>query len=35
MKIIIKLPSKKAIKFLKHLKSEHPKYSRGAKLKNA
>jgi len=33
MKITINLPKKKAMKFARHLKAEHPKYSRSLKLK--
>jgi hypothetical protein len=31
--LTLKLPEKKAKKFYKHLKEEHPKYSRSLKIK--
>jgi hypothetical protein len=33
VKIIIKLSKRKAVRFARHLKQEHPKYSRSLKLK--
>lgn len=32
MKLVIKLPKRKAKWFYNHLKSEHPKYSKSMKL---
>jgi hypothetical protein len=33
MKIIVRLSRKKAMKFARHLKQEHPKYSRTLKIR--
>lgn len=33
MRIIIKLSRKKALKFARHLRHEHPRYSKSLKLK--